>query len=81
MKTSSPKVSSHLPYYKPLTWILLLSVVVLAIAAGYYQQLYLLENKRYKKIEDQFVRIRSQLGREKTNQLIESSYQNQAPRD
>ena len=79
MKKPSSDLIDSPPHYRLLTYCLLTAVVILAITAGYFHQLYLLENKRYKKIEDQFVRVRSQLGKDKTNQLIEESYQIQAP--
>ena len=53
---------------------LLALVIVLAVAAGYFQVLYKQERKRYLKLEDRYVRVRGQLGREKMQELIDKSY-------
>lgn len=54
--------------------ILATLVVVLAISAGLYQTAYRNENKKYLLLEDKYVRVRDQLGREKTQELIDQSY-------
>lgn len=58
-----------------VTRILAALVVILALAAGYYQVLYEGERIKYLRLEDKFVRVRQQLGREETQRLIEGSYQ------
>ncbi len=59
---------------KTLHRLLILMVVVLSLAAGYYQTQLQVEKKKYLRIEDMFVRVRDQLGRESTQQLIDQSY-------
>jgi hypothetical protein len=54
---------------------MVLLCVVLALAAGYYHSMYLNENKKYLKLEDMYVRVRSELGREETQRLIDQSYE------
>lgn len=62
---------------KNLTRFLLLLVVILALAAGFFQVSYELEAKKYKKLEDKYVRVRDMLGREKTQELIDLSFENE----
>ena len=59
---------------KNIIRLLLLVVVVLAITAGYFQAIYKQERKRYLRLEDKYVRVRNQLGREKMQELIDKSY-------
>ncbi len=59
---------------KHMIRFLFLLVIVLAIAAGYFQAIYKQERKRYLRLEDKYVRVRSQLGREKMQELIDKSY-------
>lgn len=54
---------------------LILVVIILAIAAGYYHSLYQNEAKKYKKLEDKYVRVRGELGREETQRIIDQSYE------
>lgn len=54
--------------------ILLALIVVLALAAGYYQVKYEGESLKYLRLEDKFVRVRGQLGRDETQRLIDESY-------
>lgn len=59
-------------------WIiraLLLIIVILAIATGYYHSALASEQKKYLKLEDMYVRVRSELGREATQNLIDISRQ------
>lgn len=49
-------------------------VVVLAILAGYYSHALSLEKRKYLRLEDRYVRVRSQLGVEETQRLIDQSY-------
>ena len=64
----------YLPTPKPISQILLILTIVLALIAGLYQELYRLENKKYDKLEDMYVRVRDQLGRVETQRLIDQSY-------
>lgn len=50
-------------------------IVLLAFASAYFHSLYQLERKRYNRLEDMFVRVRAELGREETQRLIDLSYQ------
>lgn len=68
---TSPSVHS----YKQLTRVLVVLIVVLAFAAGYYQTALSIEQQRYERYEDMFVRVRSQLGRDEMQRLIDQSYQ------
>lgn len=53
--------------------ILLVLCVILSIMAGYYHAILKQEQKKYARIEDFYVRVRSQLGREETQRLIDLS--------
>ncbi len=53
---------------------LVVLVVILSLAAGYYHSSYLAEIKKYNRLEDMYVRVRGVLGRNKTQQLIDFSY-------
>lgn len=59
---------------KTIIRILILLVVILAIAAGYFQVKHEAEQLKYLRLEDKFVRVRGQLGREETQRLIDESY-------
>ncbi len=54
--------------------ILLFLVVLLSIAAGIYKDKATTQEKLYNKLEDRYVRVRSQLGVEETQRLIDESY-------
>ena len=57
-------------------WVIRLLVavtIILAIAAGYYHAALLAEKKKYLKIEDLYVRVRTELGRDETQNLIDIS--------
>ncbi|MGD9129760.1 MAG: hypothetical protein PVJ09_04725 [Candidatus Woesebacteria bacterium] len=60
---------------KHLSRILLFIIICLSLATGYYQVALELEIKEHKKVEDQYVRVRSILGREKTQELIDLSHE------
>ena len=62
---------------KNLIRILVLLVVVLSIAAGYFQAIYVAENTKYLRLEDKYVRVRQQLGVDQTQYLIDLSYEEQ----
>lgn len=59
---------------KDLTRFLLFLVVVLAMAAGYYQAKLVASETKYLRLEDRYVRVRQELGREETQRLIDESY-------
>lgn len=61
--------------FKNIIRVLTLVVVILAFVAGYYQSALKVERERYKRYEDMFVRVRSQLGRDEMQRLIDLSYQ------
>lgn len=58
---------------KNIIRILLFLVIILALLAGYYQAALTTERKRYLKLEDMYVRVRSELGREETQRIIDES--------
>jgi len=60
---------------KNLIRLLLLIIVALALTAGYYQSALELEQKKYKKLENMYVRVRAMLGRKETQRLIDLSYE------
>lgn len=62
------------PSSKIIIRFLLLSTIVFALLMGLFQELYRQESKKYLKLEDMFVRVRTQLGREETQRLIDQSY-------
>ncbi len=64
--------------YKALTYILLTIIIILALIAGFYQSAYELEQKKYNKIEDMYVRVRGMLGREETQRLIDLSHEQES---
>lgn len=63
--------------YKTLTRFLVLLVLVLSIAAGYYRAALTAEKRKYMRIEDKYVRVRGELGVEKTQELIDESHQSE----
>lgn len=63
---------------KPISdkWIikfLLLLIIILSLMAGYYQASLVAEQKKYLRLEDSYVRVRNELGREETQRLIDFS--------
>lgn len=66
----SPRPLSERTIIRLLFFFLLVSLFF----AGYYQTRWQLEVKRYNRLEDLFVRVRGQLGREETQRLIDESY-------
>jgi hypothetical protein len=64
-----------------VTRVLLLTVIFLAFATGYYAALYQVEQRKYRRLEDMYVRVRGQLGREETQRLIDLSYEQNDNRD
>lgn len=61
---------------KLVTRILVIMVVILSLIAGFYHSSYESEKKKYLRLEDKYVRVRSELGREETQKLIDQSYDN-----
>ncbi len=68
------KLENSLPAPQTISRILLIATILLALFAGLFQELYRLENKKYAKLEDMYVRVRDQLGRSETQRLIDQSY-------
>lgn len=58
--------------------ILLVIIVILSIMAGFYHAGLGLEKRKYLKLEDLYVRVRSELGREETQRLIDLSREKEA---
>ncbi|GIK83910.1 MAG: hypothetical protein BroJett025_05320 [Patescibacteria group bacterium] len=57
-------------------WIirfLIVLTLILSIAAGYFHAVLVAEQKKYAKLEDLYVRVRTELGREETQRLIDFS--------
>jgi hypothetical protein len=50
-------------------------IVVLSLLAGYYHAVFLAEKRKYLRLEDMYVRVRSQIGREAMQDLIDASYE------
>ena len=53
--------------------LLVVLSVALALLAGYYHASWENQLKKYQRLEDMFVRVRGQLGREETQRLIDLS--------
>lgn len=58
---------------KNLTRLLVFLSVALALMAGYYHASLESQVKKYQRLEDMYVRVRGQLGREETQRLIDLS--------
>lgn len=58
---------------KNLIRILWLTIICLTLTAGYYQSSLSIEQKKYKKLEDMYVRVRAMIGREEMQRLIDLS--------
>lgn len=80
------KQSSFIPEIEPpvflisnklLIRILLVACIVLSLLAGYYQASLGTQVKKYNRLEDMFVRVRTELGRDETQRLIDQSKQKQ----
>ncbi|MBD3279185.1 MAG: hypothetical protein GF390_00555 [Candidatus Pacebacteria bacterium] len=72
MKTKLPLTS------KNLIRLLVALIVILSLTAGYYHSLWKTERKKYKRLEDMYVRVRGELGREETQRLIDLSHEKEA---
>jgi len=58
---------------KTIIRLLVIVVIVLAYIAGYYHAALGTERKKYFRLEDLYVRVRSELGRNETQRLIDFS--------
>lgn len=56
---------------------LLFALIVVSFLAGYYQVSWQASQKRYKRLEDVYVRLRNELGVEEAQRLIDLSRQNE----
>lgn len=50
-------------------------VVVLALAAGYYEAALRAAEKKYLRLEDKYIRVQNQLGKDTLQDLIQKSYE------
>lgn len=50
-------------------------IFALALVAGYYYTVYQAQLKKYAQLEDRYVRVRTVLGIEETQRLIDLSYE------
>lgn len=73
-----PKTTQIIDQKKIMLMLLILSVV-LALLAGYYHASLETQTKKYQRLEDMYVRVRGQLGREETQRLIDLSRANEQP--
>ncbi|MCB9812881.1 MAG: hypothetical protein H6772_00600 [Pseudomonadales bacterium] len=60
---------------KTLTRILVFIIFILSLIAGYYHNALILENQKYLRLEDRYVRVRGELGIDETQKLIDQSRQ------
>ncbi|PIR58607.1 MAG: hypothetical protein COU69_04770 [Candidatus Pacebacteria bacterium CG10_big_fil_rev_8_21_14_0_10_56_10] len=74
MQLFSPSPHHPLPH-STLIAALAAVIVVLALLVGWYSSRLQLEQRRYLRLEDRYVRVRSELGRDETQRLIDESYQ------
>lgn len=58
-----------------MTRILWLLLIAAALAAGYFQSALEAQERRYKLLEDRYVRLRHMLGVQETQRLLDDSYQ------
>lgn len=63
-----------LPTTKQLLRVAVALIVVLALLAGLFAELYRGERKRYLRLEDRYVRVRNQIGTDQMQQMIDDSY-------
>jgi hypothetical protein len=80
MASSTPLLFlSHPPFSERMVIrFLLLLVIVLSVLAGHYSYALSLEQKKYSRLEDRYVRVRGQLGVDETQRLIDQSHEIQA---
>lgn len=60
---------------KTIIRLLIILVIVLSISSGMLAEELRQQQKLYDKVEDMFVRVRTQLGRDQTQRLIDQSYE------
>lgn len=60
---------------KNLIRFLVVLIIIAAFIAGYFHSLYTLEQTKYNKLEDKYVRVRMMVGREEMQRLIDESYE------
>lgn len=75
-KTINPNQEQHPPPIKTknLIRLMVLVIILLTFLTGYFHSLYTLEQRKYARLEDKYVRVRMMLGREEMQQLIDESY-------
>lgn len=69
-RSSQPWPSTHI--IRALIGLL----IAISLVAGYYHASLAAERKKYAKLEDNYVRIRDQIGRDEAQRLIDLSHQN-----
>ncbi len=75
------KLTQDLMTQKNLLRFMVFLIIGLSLAAGYYHSIFTTEHKKYLQLEDKYVRVRSQLGREETQRLIDQSHQEEIQTD
>jgi len=60
--------------YKIIVIFCVLLIGILSLTTGYYHAALVAEQKKYLRLEDRYVRVREQLGRQATQDLIDASY-------
>ncbi len=73
--TTSSQPQPNLKQAKLIIYCLLAAIAILLFAASYLQTKLRLEQRRYLKLEDKYVRVRMMLGPKKMQDLIDQSYQ------
>ena len=53
---------------------LIIVVIILSLMAGFYHSALISEQRKYSKLEDLYVRVRNELGREETQRLIRAMW-------
>ncbi len=81
--TKLNKKSKTKQHFKPISQknlnrILVILVIILALASGYFHSALKLERKKYKRLEDSYVRVRQMIGRQEMQRLIDLSKKQQA---
>lgn len=60
--------------YKIILIFCVILIGILALTSGFYHAALVAEQKKYLRLEDRYVRVREQLGRQATQDLIDASY-------
>lgn len=58
---------------KIIVRVIFIALVIVSLFAGYYHASFINERKKYKRLEDMYVRVRGELGIEETQRLIDIS--------